>query len=29
MNFDDVAKENLKKNIIQVGKKLLIIHKEY
>ena len=28
INFDDLTKENIK-NIIQIGHKFLIIHKEY
>ena len=29
INFDDVTKENIKKNIIQIGHKFMIIHTEY
>ena len=29
INFDDVTKENIKKNIIQIRHKFLIIHTEY
>ena len=29
INFDDVAKENIKKNTIKIGHKFLIIHTEY
>ena len=29
INFDDITKENIKKNIIQIGHKRQIIHREY
>ena len=29
INFDDVVKKNIKKNIIQIGHKLQIINTEY